>query len=257
MAGEGGSPPGSAEQVVARAAMLLSGREDFESAALLAQVDAAVYEFIDGWVTDSTNWSSQARALVLDVPDALLPDFTRLVLERISAVALDLTQRAHEDAVVEVRVRPTLAPVVPDWRQAVGTTSRSNQAPTERRLGGPEQDGLVFANAWELAIYRALVRLQHQSVEENTFAIAPLPGVRLRADITWHPDFLVVGGGRAMIIECDGPHHRTRLAADHTRDLQYLRCNVPTVRILVETTEDEHQLEGLLREHLRRNLWSR
>lgn len=246
-----------AEQVIASAALLLSGRGDFEAAALLGQVDAATYEFIDSYVTDHTNWTEQARLLVVDVPDHILAAFTPAILERLSPVLLDLVDRDGEYAVTDLKVRPTRPIVVPDWRQAVGGTAASNQAPREKAAGGPEQDGLVFANTWELAIYRALVRLQQAAAVDNTFAIAPLPGVRLRAGMTWHPDFLVVGGGRALIIECDGPHHRGRGAADQTRDLHFLRCGTPTVRILIEITRDAHQLDGLLQEYLRRYLWAR
>ena len=246
--------PNPAEQVVAHTALLLSGRGDFESAALLGQVDAAAYEFIDGYVVDATNWRAQARALVVEVPDAVLAAFTDEVLGRIYPVASALAERAGEHAVTEVQARPTLPPVDADWRQTVTDTAVSNQAPRERAAGGPEADGLVFSNTFELAVYRALVRFQLDAPEENTIAIAPLPGVRLRAGHTWHPDFLVAGRGRAVVIECDGPLHRNRRAADHTRDWQFERCGLPTVRIPVELTQDASQLNGLLREHLRRHL---
>jgi hypothetical protein len=47
--------------------------------------------------------------------------------------------------------------------------------------------------------------LQAETAEDRTIAILPLPGARLRTGHTWTPDFLVVGGGRALVLEVDGP----------------------------------------------------
>ena len=60
-----------------------------------------------------------------------------------------------------------------------------------------------------------------------------LPGARLRDAGVRAPDFVVIGNGRAGIIEVDGPHHfgATRKADDHTRDLHWDRCGVRTIRI--------------------------
>jgi len=67
---------------------------------------------------------------------------------------------------------------------------------------------------------------------ERTFAIAPSAGVKLRDAGVKTPDFLVIGNGRAVVIEMDGPHHYTtsRKADDATRDRHWSRCDVHTVR---------------------------
>jgi hypothetical protein len=132
-----------------------------------------------------------------------------------------------------------------------------NQARRER-AGGPHpgEDGLVFGSTGELRVYRALKRLQASFPQEDTISIAPLPGVRLRAGNTWSPDVLVLGRGRALIIETDGPHHRSlrRYVDDRNRDLQWQRCGVPVVRLAVEDLPDSDALDTRLREEIMRHL---
>ena len=68
----------------------------------------------------------------------------------------------------------------------------------------------------------------------------------------------MIGNGRAVIIEVDGPHHfgATRKADDHTRDRHWDRCGVHTIRIPSEHADDPSSLKDLLREDLRRRLWT-
>ncbi len=132
-----------------------------------------------------------------------------------------------------------------------------NQARRER-AGGPHpgEDGLVFGSTEELRVYRVLKRLQASFPQEDTISIAPLPGVRLRAGNTWSPDVLVLGRGRALIIETDGPYHRSprRYVDDRNRDLQWQRCGVPVVRLAVEDLQDGDALVNRLREEIMRHL---
>ena len=85
----------------------------------------------------------------------------------------------------------------------------------------------------------------------------PLPGAKLRDTGVRTPDFVVIGNGRAAIIEVDGPHHygRTRKADDAARDRHWRRCGVPTIRITSEHADDPRSLKALLQEDLRRELW--
>jgi very-short-patch-repair endonuclease len=64
------------------------------------------------------------------------------------------------------------------------------------------------------------------------------------------PDFVVIGNGRAVVIEVDGPHHygRTRKADDATRDRHWGRCGVSTIRITSEHADDPESLKALLQE---------
>jgi hypothetical protein len=131
-----------------------------------------------------------------------------------------------------------------------------NQARRER-AGGPHpvEDGLTFGSTGELRVYRALKRLQAGFPQEDTISIAPLPGVYLRAGHTWSPDVLVLGWGRALIVEIDGPHHRSprRYVDDRNRDLQWERCGVPVVRLAVEDLQNGDALVTRLREEVVRH----
>lgn len=102
----------------------------------------------------------------------------------------------------------------------------------------------------------AYVRPRPALPEDDTIAIAPLPGVRLRSGNTWSPDVLVIGRGRALVIETDGPHHRSprRYVDDRNRDLQWQRCGIPVVRLAVEDLGDDTVLTARLREEIQRHL---
>jgi very-short-patch-repair endonuclease len=95
--------------------------------------------------------------------------------------------------------------------------------------------------------------------QDRTFAISPLPGTRIRAGNVWTPDFLLIGNGRAMLIEVDGPHHAQghRRADDDVRDAQWRRCGVRILRVPVEYTQSERldELGDWLKVELRDGLW--
>jgi very-short-patch-repair endonuclease len=65
-----------------------------------------------------------------------------------------------------------------------------------------------------------------------------------------------MGRGRALILEIDGPHHRSqrRYADDRNRDLQWQRCGVQVVRLAVEDLQDRTALIIRLREEIQRHL---
>jgi hypothetical protein len=163
--------------------------------------------------------------------------------------------------VAYLRPRPALPEVDGDWRKTYSArqarTRPSNQARRESAITtNPAEDGLTFGSAEELQVYRALKRLQSHFPEHDTIAIAPLPAVRLRAGHTWSPDVLVMGRGRVLIIETDGPHHRSsrRYADDRNRDLQWQRCGVPAIRLAVEDLHDDDGVTGRLKEEVLRHL---
>jgi hypothetical protein len=157
---------------------------------------------------------------------------------------------------------PALPALAADWRAVAARVleqPRGNQARRERAEGDhPSEDGLMFASRAELALYRILKDLQRESPVQNTIAVLPLPGARLRDTGVRTPDFVVIGNGRAVVIEVDGPHHfgATRKADDHTRDRHWDRCGVPTIRIPSEHADDPASLKNLLREDLKRRLWT-
>lgn len=110
-----------------------------------------------------------------------------------------------------------------------------------------------------MAIYEALKKLQNLTPEDKTFAISPLPGTRIRARNVWTPDFLLMGNGRAMLIEVDGPHHAMPQwrAHDSTRDAQWRRCGLPVLRVPVEYSRPEkvEELDRWLQVEVRDGLW--
>ena len=122
--------------------------------------------------------------------------------------------------------------------------------------GYPSQDGLTFGSQAELAVYNVLVELQRDFPVRNAFAVLPLPGARLRDTAVRTPDFVVIGNGRAVVIEVDGPHHsgRNRRADDADRDLHWRRCGVATIRIASEHASDPRSLKARLEEELKRDL---
>jgi len=103
-------------------------------------------------------------------------------------------------------------------------------------------------------LYEALREVQQDGPPDKTIALVPLPGVRLQAGHTWTPDMVVIGNGRAVVFEVDGPHHRQRYADDRNRDLQWQRCGVQVVRLPVEDVAQPTLRDRVL-EELRRHLW--
>jgi hypothetical protein len=211
------------------------------------------------------NWTVSSYEAVLTVDPRLAPEFTTEVTGRIwTVLSTILTHHGRQD-VLSLAIEPAARPlpaIAADWRDHATQEHQpapSNQARRERAEGGyPAQDGLVFGSQAELAVYRALVELQRETKTEDTFAVLPLPGTRLRDTGVRTPDFVVVGRGRAVVIEVDGPHHyaKTRKADDHVRDRHWDRCGTYTIRIPSEHAGDHTSLKDLLREDLRRRLWT-
>ncbi|WP_239393938.1 hypothetical protein [Frankia sp. CiP3] len=73
-----------------------------------------------------------------------------------------------------------------------------------------------------------------------TLAVFPLSGTKLRDSGVRTPGFVVIGNGRATVIEIDGRAHygATCKADDHTHDRHWERCGVHTIRISSEHTAD-------------------
>ena len=84
----------------------------------------------------------------------------------------------------------------------------------------------------------------------------PLPGAKLRDTAVRTPDFVVIGNGRAAVIEVDGPHHsgRNRRADDADRDLHWGRCGVADHPHRQRARQRPRSLKALLQEELKREL---
>ena len=263
------------DRILGQTTGLLAQRGDEQAVALLVDVQymalAATDEVVrtekvweDPWSTGDDGPATRTiyrREALLDVDEHLMPRFTDDVCKRVAATLGYVAERNGQENVAYVRPRPALPEVDRDWREAfaarLSSERPSNQARRESGLASrPVEDGLTLGSSGELRVYRALKALQARFPEDDTIAIAPLPGVRLRSGNTWSPDVLVTGRGRALVIETDGPHHRSprRYVDDRNRDLQWQRCGVPVVRLAVEDLEDETALTARLREEIQRHL---
>lgn len=267
------------DQLLGAAAALLAQRGDEQAVALLLDVQDLAFartdEILQAAHVDETNWhhdDEHSYVALLDVDEHLVDRFTPAVRSRI-ADALTYVGRRRRAALTDgggwwlndlryVEARPAVPVVDGDWRTVLtgqlGQRRPDNQARAERlRASNPVEDGLAFASTAELTVYRALKELQATTAEDRTFAILPLPGARLRSGNTWTPDFLVVGGGRAFVLEIDGPQHAAphRHVFDRDRDLQWNRCNIHVARITVEDADDSKLLRARLVEEIRRNLY--
>lgn len=260
------------EQTLGQTTALLASRGDEQAVALL--VDVRSMEVVDtdevirtervvleDWEYEIATRTIYRQEAVLDVEEHLVARFTDEICQRIAEVLRYVGDRHGIEHIGSVRPRLALPEIGDDWRETLAarlTAERpSNQARRERVLPNHRvEDGLALDNEGELRLYRALKRLQARFPVEDTIAIAPLPGVRLREGHTWTPDVLVMGNGRALVIEVDGPRHRDqrRYAADRNRDLQFGRCGIPVVRLPVEDLDDVTALDRRLAEELRRHL---
>lgn len=256
------------DSILARTTAMFADRGDEQAVALLVDVKAMTIANGSDVIGRRENvWTNLPedvynRAALLDVDDHLVDRFTNEVLQQISAVLGYVAGRLGEPNVTEVRVQPALPDVVGNWRETfaarLSSDLVSNQARRERNLANyPVDDGLTFGSNEELTVYKVLKELQRGAPEDRTIAVLPSPGVRLRAGHTWTPDFVVLGNGKAVIVEVDGPHHRSsrRFADDKNRDLQWQRCGIPTVRLPVEDTSNFDGLKARLAEEIRHHLW--
>lgn len=261
------------DRILGQTTGLLAQRGDEQAVALLVDVRSMTLASTDEVVRTEKVWDPWTgddvpatmtiyrREALLDVDGHLLPRFTDEVCDRIAATLSYVAERNGEENVAYVRPRPALPDVDRDWRDAysarLSSERPSNQARRESSLASrPVEDGLTFGSGEELRVYRVLKGLQSRFPEDDTIAIAPLPGVRLRSGNTWSPDVLVTGRGRAFVIETDGPHHRSprRYVDDRNRDLQWQRCGVYVVRLAVEDLRDDTALASRLREEILRHL---
>jgi hypothetical protein len=252
-----------ADLVLAQTAMLLDRRGDREAAQLLVDVTCLDFERTDDSFRTAEGGYTYMWAAVLYVDDHLVSAFTDEIRERIRETLLDVAVRNGYTSADRVLVKQVLPSIDKSWRENLresGKERPTNQARRERAAPNhPVEDGLALGSRQELVVYQALKRIQAATPPDRTIAIAPLPGVRLQAGHTWTPDIVVLGNGRAVVFEVDGPHHRDRrrYADDRNRDLQWQRCGVQVVRLPVEDLVEADHLASRIKEELGRHLWPR
>lgn len=129
-----------------------------------------------------------------------------------------------------------------DWREQ----RRAARDDPERRAKNQQrnitmrftEDGMRFESQGELNLYRVLKDVQASLPATSTIGIIAGPGMRTPERTFW-PDIVVTYQGRAGVIEVDGPHHRGRAAADHSRDRIISDAGIRHLeRIVVEDTGD-------------------
>ena len=112
-------------------------------------------------------------------------------------------------------------------------------------------DGIPFYSVAETKVHGALLQAADRGW---SIGIVPNSPVVMRADgkaKVLYPDFQVVLGKKAGIIQVDGSHHRGRAAADHSQDRLLRRAGFAHLeRIVVEDTSDEADLTRLVEEFL-------
>ncbi len=254
------------DDILGRTAALFASRGEQRIVALLLDVESiAIVPSNEVIGTTENVWTNElepvySRVVMLDVEDHLVERFTPEVLDAIAEVFGYVASRQGQDNVRFAQARPVVRRIDGSWRDVLSASldgAVSNQARHERGHDSkPVADDLTFGSAEELRLYESLKRFQRRASEDDTIAIVPSAGVRLRAGHTWTPDFVVIGRGRAVVFEVDGPHHRRvkRFADDKNRDLQWLRCGIQTVRLTVEDMKDDEELDGRVREELRRHV---
>jgi hypothetical protein len=229
------------------------------SATLTVRRDGGIFYPIPG-----DNWNADTYEAVLTVDRSLTHEFTTEVTERIwQLLSTAFRHHGREDvqSLVIEQTAPQLPAISADWRKLEAQPPRqppANQARHEHIEDGyPSQDGLVFGSRAELAVYQVLTEIQRACHVHKAIAVLPLPGAKLRDAGVRTPDFVVLGNGRAAVIEVDGPFHygKTRKADDADRDRHWGRCGIPTIRITTEHADDPESLKALLREDLGRVLW--
>lgn len=209
--------------------------------------------------TPGDNWTESTSEAVLSVDATLVPEFApelqKVIWGRLQTVLTRFERGDVQSMVVESEL-PSLPQVVENWRQFA--PAPTNQARRERQLGDgyPTQDDMVFGSRAELVVYQVLTEIQREHQPQSAFAILPSASTKLRDAGVRRADFVIVGNGRAVVIEVDGPHHygRTRKADDEDRDRHWIRCGVSTIRVGHQHAEDRDALKDRLREDLTRTL---
>ncbi|MEZ0112252.1 hypothetical protein ABH920_006271 [Catenulispora sp. EB89] len=237
------------DHILGVAATVLARNGDRKLAMLLANVVSVRY----GLDPEDQSWDN----LWIDVLPEDQPAYTEETIEQLKRLFNDIGER-RSYPVGWVCVRQVLPEVGPGWQSQLKAQA-DGERPTNQgrrvRLAPPKftEDGLWFTNAGELAVYRALKRLQDSVLRsEETIGIYPLAGGRVPGR-TWEPDVLVTYKGRAGVIEVDGPHHNGRRAMDRTRDHLLMDAGVAFVdRIPVEVLDSPDELTEALQRFLRR-----
>ena len=169
------------------------------------------------------NWTSATYQAVLTVAPEAAPEFTPDIESRVWS-ALERGARAPRPrrrcGAGYTRATAPLPAVSADWR----LKSRGGRPAVADQPGSARARGrwVPVPGRPHLRQPGRARRLQRPGGTpagfpvRNAFAVLPLPGARLRDTAVRTPDFVVIGNGRAVVIEVDGPHHSGRIAEPTT-----------------------------------------
>ncbi|MET9813898.1 DUF559 domain-containing protein [Streptomyces sp. NPDC006355] len=201
----------------------------------------------------NTQWGEEGYLVTLVVEPSLLPRYDQEALKSIGEAMMLVLRPAGKD-VDEIRVRPEIPRLAAGWRgqvKSVNGPKPSNQG-RKPRLAAHHwiEDQLYFTNQYELELYQVLKKRQAALPDNETIGIMPLGGMRVRRRVL-EPDFLITYRGRVAVIELDGPHHRDRASADHSRDRQLRHAGVSFVeRLNVEEVNTLAEVEKFVDDFL-------
>ncbi|MFI1486914.1 DUF559 domain-containing protein [Streptomyces sp. NPDC020747] len=201
----------------------------------------------------NTQWDEEGYKVTLVVEPSLLPRYDQEALKSIGE-AMQMVLRPAGKDVDEIHARPEIPRLAAGWRKQVKSVNGpkpSNQG-RKPRLASRHwvEDQLYFTNQYELELYQALKKRQAALPDNETIGIMPLGGMRVCRRVL-EPDFLITYRGRVAVIELDGPHHRDRASADHSRDRQLRHAGVSFVeRLNVEEVNTLAEVEKFVDDFL-------
>ncbi|MEU9289357.1 DUF559 domain-containing protein [Streptomyces sp. NPDC048275] len=235
------------EWLLGTSALLMQHQGATDTAELIADVTSLEVRL---W---NTQFDEEGYRVALVVEPRLYPRYDEAALKSIGSAMRLVLEPAGKD-VDEIHVRPEIPRLAAGWREQVKTANGpkpSNQARKVRlEPRHPVEDQLHFTNQCELELYQVLKKRQAALPDNETIGIMPLGGMRVRRRVL-EPDFLITYRGRVAVIELDGPHHRDRASADHSRDRQLRHAGVAFVeRLNVEEVNTLHEVEKFVDDFL-------
>lgn len=235
------------EWLLGTSALLMQHQGATETAELIADVTSLDVRL---W---NTEFDHEGYQIVLVVEPRLYPRYDEAALTSIKT-AMNLVLSPAGKDIDEFHVRPEIPRLATGWREQVKADNGpkpSNQG-RKPRLEPRHwvEDQLHFTNQYELELYHVLKKRQAALRDSETIGIMPLGGMRVRRRVL-EPDFLITYRGRVAVIELDGPHHRDRASADHSRDRQLRHAGVSFVeRLNVEEVNTLNEVEKFVDDFL-------
>ncbi|WP_217181289.1 DUF559 domain-containing protein [Streptomyces sp. AC495_CC817] len=237
----------TSEWLLGTSALLMQHQGATETAELIADVTSVDVRLWD------TQFDQEGYRIVLVVEPRLYPLYDEAAQQSIKRAMSMILGPAGKD-IDEFHVRPEIPRLASGWREQVKSVNgpRPSNQGRKPRLEPRHwvEDQLYFTNQYEQQLYQVLKKRQAALPDNETIGIMPLGGMRVRRRVL-EPDFLITYRGRVAVIELDGPHHRDRASADHSRDRQLRHAGVSFVeRLNVEEVNTLSEVEKFVDDFL-------